>query len=405
MNPYKTFSCHKIGISHIERGLECEDYSLKYQDEKISICAVSDGHGDKNCFRSAKGAKTACESAVRQIKLFFSYGQETENALKENPDITLNQLEKSIIADWTKRVKYDVSENPFTQNELNALNDNARKFYRDGIRPQKAYGCTLIVSAIIEYCWFVLQIGDGVCTAVFDDGVYIEPVPSDEDGCVGNRSASICSSDAIRSFRHFYGNVLPQAVFVTTDGIEESFSTKDLNKCYYTISYWVNTENTEEVNKRIDKLLPQISSGGSCDDVSLSFIINPTYPAIQAKQTIEEINNRLAMCREHKDKTSEKYEDMIDSVDMLTAENEEINRLIAERQAEIDALRKKADENEQKLKDIDIPSAKQEYENAALQYEKLLNFKKSADIFWKNKNTLLSLNIPESELSDENENQ
>lgn len=404
MKPYKTFSCHKIGTSHIAKGLECEDYSLKYENEKISVCAVSDGHGDKNCFRSGRGAKIACESAIRQIKVFFSYKKETENALKENPDITLNQLEKSIISEWTKRVEYDISVNPFTEKELSPLADDIKNFYKSGTRPQKAYGCTLIVSAITDYGWFALQTGDGVCTAIFDDGVYINPVPPDDD-CVGNRSASICSSDAIRSFRHFYGKVLPQAVFVTSDGIEESFSTKDLNKCYYTISYWANTENTEEVNKRLDTLLPQISSGGSGDDVSLSFIINPSYPATQAKQSIEEINQRLALCLEHKDKTAENYENSLDSVNMLSAENEEINRLIAERQSEIDALRKKAAENEEKLQTFDISSAKQEYENAAAQYEKLLNFKKSADIFWKNKNTLLSLNIPDSEFSDEKQNQ
>ena len=400
MKPYIAFSCHKIGTSHIAKGLECEDYSLTYEDGKISICAISDGHGDKNCFRSAKGAKTACESAVNQIKVFFS-GKKNENSLKENPDKTLTKLEKKIIREWTKCVECDASLSPFTEQELEPLSEDIKKFYKSGNRPQKAYGCTLIVSVITEYCWFALQIGDGVCTAVFDDGVYVNPVPPDDECCVGNRSASICSSDAIQSFRHFYGTVLPQAVFVTSDGIEESFSTKDLNKCYYTISYWTNTENADEVNKRLGDLLPQISSGGSGDDVSLSFIINPTYPAMQAKQSIEEINHTLDLYREHKEKTAENYEYSLDGIEMLTAENEEINRLIAERQAEIDSLRKKAAENEQKLKALDVVSAKQEYENASLQYAKLLNYKKSADIFWKNKNSLLSLNIPESEFSDE----
>lgn len=398
MKPYKTFSCHKIGASHTAKGLECEDYSLSYEDEHISICSVSDGHGDKNCFRSAKGAKTACESAIRQIRTFFSHGQETKELLTRNPDTVLNQLEKSIIAEWTKTVKFDVSENPFSEKELSPLSEDIRNFYKGNTRPQKAYGCTLIVSVVTDYCWFALQTGDGVCTAIFEDGVYTNPVPDDNEGCVGNRSTSICSSDAIRSFRHYYGTVLPVAVFVTSDGIEESFSKKDLNKCYYTISYWTNTESTESVNNRISELLPQISSGGSNDDVSLSVIINPLYPAMQEKQSIGEINSKVNACTEHTKNLTEKYNESLKSRNIVLAENEAIENRIVELQSEIELLKRKFSENSEKIKAFN--EIQKEYENSVSQLEKILNFKKSADIFWKNKNELLSLGIDEKEFFD-----
>ncbi len=400
MQPYKTFSFHKIGISHIEKGLECEDYSLCYEDNNLAICAISDGHGDRNCFRSGVGAKIACESAVRQIKTFFSYGSETKSALNRNHDITLNQLEKSIISDWINTVKYDASIKPFSEEELKPLSKEIQNFYRNNASPHKAYGCTLIVSALTDFCWFVIQIGDGVCTAIFDDGVYINPVPSDNELCVGNRSASICSSDAIRSFRHFYGTILPKAIFVTSDGIEESFSKKDLNKCYYTISYWINTEDSESVKQHINELLPQISSGGSGDDVSLSIIIDPSYPAIQEKQSIAEINHKVKIYSQHLNFLKETVENEKSERIRLISENEKFYNRIEELQKEIEIMRLKVAENSKKLKSI--KNSEDEYINAQQQFEKMINFKKSANSFWKNKNELLSLGIDEKEFTQNN---
>lgn len=398
MEPYKTLSCHKIGISHIEKGLECEDYSLSYEDDKISICAISDGHGDKNCFRSAKGAKIACESAIRQIKIFFSYGEETKKALSENYNIALNQLEKSIIAEWTSRVEFDVSKNSFTEKELSPLKDNIKQFFKSNTRPQKAYGCTLIVSAITEYCWFAIQIGDGKCTAIFDDGVYINPIPDDNEGCVGNRSTSICSSNAISSFRHFYGTVLPVAVFVTSDGIEESFSEKDLNKCYYTISYWANTENTASLKEKVNELLPQITKGGSGDDVSLSIIINPSYPAKQSKQSIKEINKCISNYKEHIKSIQEKYEFVSNKYSDIIKKNAVLEKQISELQAEIEKIQQEIVENKKQAGNLF--EIENEYLQQKTKLEKMLNLKKSADIFWKSKNELLLLEIDESEFTE-----
>lgn len=395
MQPYKIFSCHKTGASHIEKGIVCEDYSLCYENDSISICAISDGHGDINCFRSAMGAKIACESAIRQIKVFFSYGKQTRSALDRNSDIALNQLEKSIIADWTKAVEYDIYKNPFSEQELSCLSEDIQKFYRENTRPQKAYGCTLIASAVTDHCWFAIQIGDGICTAIFDDGVYLNPIPADDEGCVGNRSTSICSSDAIRSFRHYYGKVLPRTIFITSDGIEESFSEKDLNKCYYTISCWFNSESYDEAQKHIEDLLPKISIGGSGDDVSLAVIADPSYPAVMPKQTIEEVNHRFEICLDNTEKLKAKYEKTIEDRDMLISENETAKQRIGELESEIETLKRRMNEISEKLQYIS--EVENEYADAEKQFEKMNNYKKSADAFWRNKNKILSLGIKENE--------
>ncbi len=397
MKPYKTFSCHKTGTSHIEKKLVCEDYSSSYEDKSISVCVISDGHGDKNCFRSAVGARLACEIAIRQIRTLFSYGNETKDRLLDNSDIVLNQLEKSIIAEWTSRVNFHVFENPFTDSELSPLNEEMQRLFKSGSKGEKAYGCTLVLSAVTEYCWFGIQIGDGRCTAVFDDGVYLDLIPQDNEGCVGNRSASICASDSICSFRHYFGTVLPRAVFVTSDGIEESFSDRDLNKCYYTVSYWANTESFESLKQKINDLLPQISEGGSRDDVSLSFIIDPSYPAVPEKQSIIEINHRINICIENISKIKPRYEELSEIREEMLSENESINKKLSELENQANELKIKLDENNRRLSEL--KEVEQRYKKYSEQLEKISVIQKPAAMFWKNKNELLSLGIDDGEFN------
>ena len=67
-NNYIVFNKHHIGASHINKGAPCEDFSASFIDNLMAIAVISDGHGDKNCFRSAKGAQIACEAAIDVLR-------------------------------------------------------------------------------------------------------------------------------------------------------------------------------------------------------------------------------------------------------------------------------------------------------------------------------------------------
>ena len=76
---------------HIQKNLPCEDFSMSYEDDNMAIAVISDGHGDKNCFRSGKGAEIACNTSVELCKKFYEtcesmvseYGKDAlENVLK-----------------------------------------------------------------------------------------------------------------------------------------------------------------------------------------------------------------------------------------------------------------------------------------------------------------------------------
>ena len=80
MNTPFIFSKTVIGYSHILKNTPTEDASGFYADPdgRYHIAIISDGHGDKNCFRSTFGSKAVVESAMKNLKIF------AEKILKDN---------------------------------------------------------------------------------------------------------------------------------------------------------------------------------------------------------------------------------------------------------------------------------------------------------------------------------
>ena len=73
---------------------------------------------------------------------------------------------------------------------------------------------------------FGLQIGDGKCVYIDADGKFSEPIPWDEN-CQLNVTTSICDSDAIDEFRYFVTENTPTAVFIGSDGIDDSYASDE----------------------------------------------------------------------------------------------------------------------------------------------------------------------------------
>jgi len=65
-----TYSISREGFGH--KVLRCQDFSMDYSDEKSAIISVSDGHSDPKCFRSALGAKFACEAIIEVLRQIVS---------------------------------------------------------------------------------------------------------------------------------------------------------------------------------------------------------------------------------------------------------------------------------------------------------------------------------------------
>ena len=292
----KSFNLTAQGASHIKKNKECQDASLSYQDENCAIAVVCDGHGGDDYVRSAIGSKFASAIAKKNIQKFL-LGMDKEKFFL-NPDKQLKILEASIISHWNESVSDYHSKHPFDEAELIVVSEKAKKRYLEDGKIWSAYGTTLIAVAMNEDYWFAIHIGDGKCVAINHAGEFKQPIPWDPK-CFLNATTSICDSDAIDNFRHFYSDKLPAAVFVGSDGIDDCFNNNEqLYNLYKTVLYSFATTDFKEACEGLADYLPRLSAKGSGDDVSIAALLDmdsiselsivKDYDKIKEKAKLEE---------------------------------------------------------------------------------------------------------------------
>lgn len=265
---FKAFHMSERGESHLHDGRICQDSSASFSDECGTVAVVSDGHGGCDYVRSQIGSAMACEAAVKNIRRLFE--NISPEAFLAEPDMMLIQLEAAIINDWNESVRSHYEANPFTEEELDCVSEKAGASYRSGHRIERAYGATLIAAAVTRDYWFGIQIGDGKCAAFDEAGICMQPIPWDEK-CFLNKTTSICGSDALRDFRHFYSEKIPTAVFMGSDGIDDSFKNEeDMYDFYKTILYAFSISDYTQAVDELKAYLPRLSKEGSADDVSIA---------------------------------------------------------------------------------------------------------------------------------------
>ena len=265
---FKAFHMSERGESHLHDGRVCQDSSASFSDECGTVAVVSDGHGGCDYVRSQIGSAMACEAAVKNIRRLFE--NISPEAFLAEPDMMLIQLEAAIINDWNESVRSHYEANPFTEEELDCVSEKAGASYRSGHRIERAYGATLIAAAVTRDYWFGIQIGDGKCAAFDEAGICTQPIPWDEKSFL-NKTTSICGSDALRDFRHFYSEKIPTAVFMGSDGIDDSFKNEeDMYDFYKTILYAFSISDYTQAVDELKAYLPRLSKEGSADDVSIA---------------------------------------------------------------------------------------------------------------------------------------
>lgn len=293
-----SFSATETGYNHIkaEPSKVCEDASGFYDDDQMHICVVADGHGSDNYPRTDRGSQFAVDAAIEQIKAFVGkiYNPNTENpeiSVKESNELIdkllhtrinethlLQYLSRNILMKWREFVEKDVEENPFQESEMANVSEKYKKRYMpDDIserRAEKAYGCTLIAYVVTEKFSFGMQIGDGKCVVIDQNGSISEPIPWDEN-CQMNVTTSICDSDASDEFRFFVTEEKPSAVFCGSDGIDDSYANVEEMYALYRSILKIFVEHGIEVGKsEIKEYLPVLTKRGSGDDVSIALIMD-----------------------------------------------------------------------------------------------------------------------------------
>jgi len=268
------FDLSVIGYSHVKKSKICQDSALSFYDKDMAVAIVCDGHGGNKYFRSHRGSQLAATITLDSIKVFMSYENQILEELRADPDKVLGQLKKNIISNWNTAVNKDVDENPFSEEELVELSGADRLMFEHKFELESAYGTTIIAFVLSKNFCFGLQIGDGKCCAICENGEIIQPIPWDHK-CVLNVTTSICNTDAYANFRHYYSESLPLAVFVGTDGIDDSFAgIENLYDFYKKITLSFYSSDFEAAIGELHEFLPQLSEKGSGDDVSVAGILN-----------------------------------------------------------------------------------------------------------------------------------
>jgi hypothetical protein len=276
--PAFSFAVSVQGERHKKHGQPCEDFALHYRDERYSFAIVSDGHGGDMYFRSGRGSRFACEAAAECFntftdQLFAGYsrhGQFSPKDIYPAFDEILPGLCGSIHEAWRRRVlddwKHDVPD-------FEALNLDPTVYDENACI---AYGCTLIAVAATKAFWFGLQIGDGKCVMLESVDGFSEPIPWD-DACQFNITTSLCEKNAPELFRHFAGADLPEALFIGTDGVDNSFpleeNEKKIASMYRIILDNFKGEGFEKGRRQLEDFLPVLTGRGSGDDVSIAGIL------------------------------------------------------------------------------------------------------------------------------------
>ena len=249
------FNATSRGASHIREGKPCQDYSASRSLGKAAIAAVADGHGGAPHFRSDRGARFAVEEAVRCIQGFIC----SNEAGLSDSNGDLQTLCMHILKAWRDRVAEDLRSGSGKNNDAGC--------------DASPYGTTLLAAAITKQYWFALHVGDGKCVVLDNDASPFQPVPWD-DRCFLNRTTSMCDTETGGLFRHFYSEELPAAVFLGSDGIDDSFPVYENDQhisLFYKAIYtnFIN-EGITEGKKQLCEMLPLLTRKGSGDDVSIA---------------------------------------------------------------------------------------------------------------------------------------
>jgi len=304
MGLIKCFNIHKQGASHLKGNKVCQDFSGSYSCDEASslkyyIIAISDGHGGNKYFRSDIGSQKAVEMAITCIhncmltSEFVAALQSVTLPQNKKEEYIVN-VEESVIAKWNDIIQSHIADNDFTDDELAHIDKEhkARMLDVTSDYRYKAYGATLVVAVVSEDFWFGFQIGDGTFV-VKQDGKYSQPIELDPK-CVGVNVTSICDINAIKYFHHDWGYGIPEAVFVASDGVDESFaSVEGLYKFYDNIIKNSSDDWNDNV-RELESYLPELSAKGSRDDVALAAIVNLDKRSAIHDKKISEANSSIA---------------------------------------------------------------------------------------------------------------
>lgn len=283
-----------IGYSHIKHGTVCQDSSLLHRGEGWRLVAVSDGHGSSSFPRSDRGSRIACRVAREACEDFV---RRTPTHREEDA----RALCTDMVARWHRAVLADWQAHPFTPAELEGVSDKYRDHYRAGRQVEHAYGATLIAVLDTGAGVLALRCGDGECVAVDVWGEMTRPIPWN-DKCDVNVTTSLCDAAAAEEFRWVWLDRMPAAIWIGTDGVDNSYPVAEqLDEFYANLSLRACEEGCGAVQAELERFLPVLTQRCSQDDVSVAGMVDVAGLAL-AKHCLAQRLERHKALREQEER-------------------------------------------------------------------------------------------------------
>ena len=253
-----------IGDSHIRRHIVCQDSSGVYVDEEFGIAVVADGHGSAKHFRSDVGSRIAVKISIELLKKYMSQA-DFKNQFRQYPDFILQQMEKQILMKWREAVEEYHKENPLSEEEKALLSENDRARNKIPV----IYGSTVLIAVMANGFSYGMLLGDGGFVVLARKGRI--SIPVEDPNSHANYTSSLCNTNAILYFQHWYSEEEPAAMFVSTDGLYKSFaSEEDFLKYHGLITQMLG--DPEKAKTSLKRNFEKRTREGSGDDISIALI-------------------------------------------------------------------------------------------------------------------------------------
>ena len=262
-----------IGDSHVKKGIVCQDSSGTVVRDRFAIAVVADGHGSAKHFRSDVGSRIAIKITAGIIEKYMDR-PDFQEQFRQHPEFIIAQMEKQILMKWREAVEEFHRENPLTEEEKKKVPEKKAA----GLRVPVIYGSTLLAAVMTEDFSFGLVLGDGGFVVLDQEGKLYIPV--EDQNAHANYTSSLCNTDAVHYFEHWFTEEQMQALFVSTDGLYKSFaSEEDFLKYHGLLSKMF--DDPERTLKSLERNFEKRTREGSGDDISIAMVYRTGHPDLQ----------------------------------------------------------------------------------------------------------------------------
>ena len=133
-----------------------------------------------------------------------------------------------------------------------------------------------------------LVLGDGGLVVLDEGGRLFIPV--EDKNSHANYTSSLCNSNAVHFFEHWYTETAPGALFVSTDGLFKSFASEEDFLKYHGLLAQMMADR-ERTEKSLERNFEKRTREGSGDDISIAFVYDARWQN-KARESNEQKDRR-----------------------------------------------------------------------------------------------------------------